>query len=277
MACLPPLVTRTCAGVDLVVRSRAASSRRSRPSARADHRPACSGGTSGSCRPRRPPRRCSPGSGSRAHRRRSRSPAARRPSGPWPWRPRREWRTRRSRRLGRRPGARWEGLQRSWGPSFQTGNRPGTRVSQTEQTGTGTPADPSIRPGGRSRSIFRRSSVDSAHGHFLFDDGPRNTYTLTSLAFTGRAQPVHTEHSVGCGTLGEHTKGRSSIGRALVSKTSGWGFKSLRPCYTLLRQDVCACTYRQCTAVRLRPGAARPRPGNQVRTSDGRRGLHRHA
>lgn len=39
------------------------------------------------------------------------------------------------------------------------------------------------------------------------------------------------------------TKGRSSIGRALVSKTSGWGFKSLRPCYTLLRQDVCACTY----------------------------------
>ena len=43
--------------------------------------------------------------------------------------------------------------------------------------------------------------------------------------------------------MGESTKGRSSIGRALVSKTSGWGFKSLRPCYTILRQDVCACTY----------------------------------
>ena len=26
------------------------------------------------------------------------------------------------------------------------------------------------------------------------------------------------------------TKGRGSIGRALVSKTSGWGFESLRPC-----------------------------------------------
>ena len=26
------------------------------------------------------------------------------------------------------------------------------------------------------------------------------------------------------------TQGRSSTGRALVSKTSGWGFESLRPC-----------------------------------------------
>ena len=40
-------------------------------------------------------------------------------------------------------------------------------------------------------------------GHFLFDARLRTTYTLTSLAFTGRAQPVHTEHPVGCGTLGE--------------------------------------------------------------------------
>src|SRR5690606_14551388 len=29
---------------------------------------------------------------------------------------------------------------------------------------------------------------------------------------------------------GEHPQGRSSTGRAPVSKTGGWGFKSLRPC-----------------------------------------------
>lgn len=49
-------------------------------------------------------------------------------------------------------------------------------------------------------TIFRDQSP---YGHFLFDDRPRSTYTLSSLAFTGRTHPVHTEHSGGCGTLGE--------------------------------------------------------------------------
>ena len=48
--------------------------------------------------PRRPPPRCGRASGSRARRRRSRSPARRPPSAPWPWRRRRAWRTRRWRR-----------------------------------------------------------------------------------------------------------------------------------------------------------------------------------
>lgn len=79
-------------------------------------------------------------------------------------------------------------------------------------------------------------------GCCLFDAAALNTYTHLSLAFTSRTVPAP-GHRERCGRLVETTKGRSSIGRALVSKTSGWGFKSLRPCYTLLRQDVCACTY----------------------------------
>lgn len=37
-----------------------------------------------------------------------------------------------------------------------------------------------------------------------------------------------------CGKLAGVPKGNSSIGRALVSKTSGWGFESLLPCYAHL-------------------------------------------
>ena len=59
------------------------------PAARGARRPACSGATPGSGPPRPPPRRCSRVWGSRARRRRSRSPARRPPSGPWPWRRRR--------------------------------------------------------------------------------------------------------------------------------------------------------------------------------------------
>lgn len=56
----------------------------------------------------------------------------------------------------------------------------------------------------RERSIF----VDQPpYGRFLFDGRPRTTYALSSLAFIGRAHQVHTEHSVGCGTLGENRKG----------------------------------------------------------------------
>ncbi len=40
-------------------------------------------------------------------------------------------------------------------------------------------------------------------GHFLFDARPGSTYTLTSLAFTGRTHRVHNEHPGECGTLGE--------------------------------------------------------------------------
>ena len=44
---------------------------------------------------------------------------------------------------------------------------------------------------------------------------------------------------------GNATKGSSSIGRAAVSKTAGWGFESLLPC----------------EAVWLFPGAYRPMDG----------------
>lgn len=108
----------------------------------------------------------------------------------------------------------------------------------------------------------RRRAPDHVHSHLVGLQRPR---TAGAHRAPGRMRYV-----------GGHTKGRSSIGRALVSKTSGWGFKSLRPCYTH-RQDVCACTYSiapPCGSVTGR-GTATTR--DQVRTNDGRRGLHRHA
>jgi hypothetical protein len=33
-------------------------------------------------------------------------------------------------------------------------------------------------------------------------------------------------------------KGRSSIGRASVSKTEGWGFEALRPCHLIQSEKV---------------------------------------
>ena len=78
----------------------------------------CSGGCAGRGRRRRPPRRCSRASGSPARRRRSRSPAGRPPSGPWPWRRRPAWPTRRSRRSGGTDGRGQRG-SRSWTQSSQ--------------------------------------------------------------------------------------------------------------------------------------------------------------
>lgn len=80
----------------------------------------------------------------------------------------------------------------------------------------------------------------------LFDVTARFTYTHLSLDLTSRCKREHSVHSLGCGRLGD-AKGRSSIGRALVSKTSGWGFESLRPCSTLHLGRVCAGTYLDAT------------------------------
>lgn len=99
----------------------------------------------------------------------------------------------------------------------------------------------------------------------MFDGALQSTYTPTSSAFNDRSVlPLRAEHCMqrcGCGRLKSLyvvSKGRSSIGRALVSKTSGWGFKSLRPCYTHHLMVCALSTYLECTAMR----SARTPQGN---------------
>lgn len=105
----------------------------------------------------------------------------------------------------------------------------------------------SVRFSGPHQWIF---SGGGTCGHFLFDARLRSTYTLTSLAFTGRTQPMPPSTRADAVRWGK-SKGRSSIGRALVSKTSGWGFKSLRPCFTHLSPGCVRMYVLHCTAVRL--------------------------
>lgn len=218
-------------------------------------RPACSGGTSGCCRPRWRPRRCIRAWGSRAHPHRSRSPDARRPSGPSPWRRRREWRTRRWHRCGRRPCARSEELRRSWSPWSQTANGLGTQVSMGGHPARQRPC--ARREPGRERRGGSRPRTGPAEA--VRRQAPDHVHSLV----VGLHQPshrAHSVHSVGCGRLGEPQRVVAQLVEHWSPKPAVGGSSPSGPAtHTFAR--LCAHVRTSMHRRAAPPGAARPRPG----------------
>ena len=227
-------------------RSRAASSRRSRPSARAARRPGCSGGTSGCGRPRPRPRRCSPGVG------KSGSPAPKPITG--------------------RPAALRALALASTARVADSEIAPTRAETRRSVGGVAALMGPIVPDRKHARHAgfttepdcdgrTARSAICVARplGRFCSTTGRWTTYTHTSLAFSGRS-PVHTVHSVGCGTLGDAQRVVAQLVEHWSPKPAVGGSSPSGPAtHTFAR--MCAHVRTAMHRRAAQPGAARPRPG----------------